>query len=438
MQWNHKGTYAHAALQKEILRSARLRAVLFVAVLFAAALPIALFLLGPRIAFAGADAGLTARFAEVSPLILSGLLALALTEAGIGLYLSRCLLANTQPPGSLAVIQTIVEAILPAWVLFAALRILGVVDTFGGALPWLFFPVIVLSALHLRFGLSFFSGLLSAAGFIFVAELGLTQLDAAGADGNILTIRHPYYIKAAILIATGALTGLVAIGIRRQLYAAVGSAAERDRAVSIFGQHVSPEVAHRLLHQPVADVGESRCVCVMFLDIRDFSKFAAAHPASEVMAYLNALFGELIVVVNANQGIINKFLGDGFMAVFGAPGDDVEPALNATRCALSLLDRADELSAAGIIPRTRLGIGLHIGDSVTGNVGAATRKEYTVIGDAVNLAARIEQATKTFSAQLLVSDEVWKCLPDHEFTAENLGLVELKGQPKPVVLHKLR
>lgn len=433
-----RGVIAQHVLQAEIVRSARLRALLLIGVLVAATLPILAFLLGPRLALIGLDSGLVERLTVAAPVIVTGLMVMAVVELGIWFYLGRCLHARIQPLGVLAVIQTAVEAMLPAWVLFSALQVMGLLDTFGGALSWLFFPVIILSALHLRFWLSFFSGLVSAAGFLLVAEIGFSQLAADSGALNVMTVRFPYYLKAGILIATGVLTGLVAAGIRRQLVSAVESASERDRAVSIFGQHVSPEVAHRLLHQPVADTGEDRHVCVMFLDIRDFSKFAAANPASEVMAYLNALFGELIIVVNAHQGIVNKFLGDGFMAVFGAPAEDGAPALNATRCAMDLLTRTDELCAHGTIPPTRLGIGLHIGNSVTGNVGAATRKEYTVIGDAVNLAARIEQATKQFSAQLLVSDDVWSCLPVGEFFGKNLGNVELKGQAKPVVLHQLR
>lgn len=428
---------AEAALREGILRSTQRRSALLAAVLFAVAIPMAIFLLGPRLAFTQMDPGLLARLTLAIPWILACLLSVALAEVGACLYLGRCLRLRSTPPAWFALLQTTVEVLLPTMILVAVMPVLGLADTMGGALPWLYFPVIVLSALNLSFASSFMAGSLAAAGFVAVAEAGLRSLPEA-AEATVLSVRHPYYVKAAVLAGTGLLTALVARGLRRQLFDVVRTAAERDRAVSIFGQHVSPEVAQRLLHQPVPDAGEDRHVCVLFLDIRQFSDFAASRPAAEVMAYLNALFGRLIDVVNDHHGIVNKFLGDGFMAVFGAPADDSQPATHAARCALSLLDATEELCAAGRIPQTRLGIGLHVGSSVTGNVGATARKEYTVIGDTVNIAARIEQATKTCSAQLLVSDDVWRALPAGEFAGEDLGPVELKGQPQPVRLHRLR
>jgi adenylate cyclase len=153
------------------------------------------------------------------------------------------------------------------------------------------------------------------------------------------------------------------------------------------------------------------------------------------MDYLNTLFSFMIPVINDHSGIINKFLGDGFMAVFGAPLDDSEPCRNAVNASTMILEKIDEMNRGQKIPPTRLGIGLHLGMAITGNVGGGERKEYTVIGDAVNLAARIEQATKQFQAQLIVSEEVFRALASPE--GEDLGMVELKGQAKPVRLIKL-
>lgn len=428
---------AEAALKLGVLRSTQRRSAVLAAVLFAGAVPVALFTYGPRLAFSRLDPGLLARLLQATPWILACLLAVAFAELIAWKYLGRCLRSASAPPAWLPPLQTTAESLLPTMILVAVMPVLGLVDTMAGALPWLYFPVIALSAFNLSLGLSCLAGFVAAAGFVLVAESALWTVDTA-AEATVLTVRFPYYVKAVLLAGTGVLTALVARGLRRHLVAAVQTAAERDRAVSIFGQHVSPEVAERLLHQPVSDAGESRYVCVLFLDIRGFSDFAAGRPATEVMAYLNSLFGRLIDVVNVHQGIVNKFLGDGFMAVFGAPADDSEAATHAARCALALLDATDGLCAAGTIPPTRLGIGLHVGSSVTGNVGAATRKEYTVIGDTVNIAARIEQATKSCSAQLLVSDDVWRALPAAEFRGDDLGPIELKGQPQPVRLHRLR
>jgi adenylate cyclase len=178
-------------------------------------------------------------------------------------------------------------------------------------------------------------------------------------------------------------------------------------------------------------------VCVMFLDIRNFSSYAAGERPEAVMAYLNTLFDFMIDIVNEHQGIVNKFLGDGFMAVFGAPVEDAERCAHAVGASLEILERLDRLNAAGKIRPTRVGIGLHMGEAVTGNVGSTDRKEYTIIGDVVNLASRLEQATKEFQARLLISEEVRRSLDAAMPGVEDLGPVALKGQPNPARIFKV-
>jgi adenylate cyclase len=231
--------------------------------------------------------------------------------------------------------------------------------------------------------------------------------------------------------------GFVANQLRGQLVRVIATLEERDRAISIFGQHVSAEVAELLLRQPIDFAAQEGEVCVMFLDIRDFSLLANERSPTEVMEYLNTLFGYMIPVVNQDHGVINKFLGDGFMAVFGAPLHDEKQCHHAVTAALEILRHVDELNAQGRIPPTRLGIGLHLGRVITGNVGGAERKEYTVIGDAVNLASRIEQATKQLPARLLISETVATAIAGDGFVSQDTGLIELKGQAHSVRLFKL-
>jgi adenylate cyclase len=183
----------------------------------------------------------------------------------------------------------------------------------------------------------------------------------------------------------------------------------------------------------------------MFLDIRGFSTYADQRPAAEVMDYLNTLFAPMIEAVNRHHGIVNKFLGDGFMAVFGAPLSGGEDSRNALAAAREILATVERLSAGGSIPPTRVGIGLHAGQVLTGNVGSARRKEYTVIGHVVNVAARVEQCNKQFDSQLLVSEDVYAeacrgpgaaelgCGPG----AVDLGPVHVKGPEHPVRLYRL-
>ena len=154
------------------------------------------------------------------------------------------------------------------------------------------------------------------------------------------------------------------------------------------------------------------------------------------MSYLNALFGPMVDIIHRHNGIVNKFLGDGFMAIFGAPADDTGHGVHAVKAGFDLLTEIRRLSESAAIHTTRIGIGIHEGEVMAGTVGAMQRKEYTIIGDVVNVAARIEAANKQFQSQMLVSEAV-KVFLNGEHAVEDLGLVDLKGQRSPIRLYRL-
>jgi adenylate cyclase len=175
----------------------------------------------------------------------------------------------------------------------------------------------------------------------------------------------------------------------------------------------------------------------MFLDIRNFTSFSEHRAPSEVVSYLNTLLGEMITVVNANHGMINKFLGDGFMACFGAPLSGGKDARNAVKAAVEIVELVETLNRKGAIPPTRIGIGLHAGPAVTGSVGSDERKEYTIIGDTVNLASRVEQLNKQYGSVLIVTDSVWEAVKD-EYAGKYLDPAYVKGRAEPVRVYALR
>ena len=175
----------------------------------------------------------------------------------------------------------------------------------------------------------------------------------------------------------------------------------------------------------------------MFLDIRNFTTFSETRCPQEVVSFLNSLFEFMIEIVNRNNGIINKFLGDGFMAVFGAPFTDGFDCRNAVNASKEIIQKLQNEIAEGNIVPTQIGIGLHTGEAVTGNIGSSQRKEYTIIGDVVNLASRIESLNKQFKSQLLVSDTVKEALGDDGTDAVSLGKVTVKGRAESVEIFKL-
>jgi adenylate cyclase len=367
-------------------------------------------------------------------LILFGVM--MLYELVLRLRIRRLLAHSKLPTWMFCYVNVLIETSVPSAMLLLLNMAMGPWQAMASATPMLYPLFIFMAALYLNFWVCVFGGVVAALQFLLIAVIYIG--DEPPISGmEMLTDPAAYVVKAALLLASGFLAGFFTVLLKRQIQLSVENAQQRDHAISVFGQHVSPVIAQRLLQQNLDIQGETRDACVMFLDIRGFSRFAADKTPHEVMLYLNTLFGELIDVVNAHHGIVNKFLGDGFMAVFGAPADDSERIPHAFNAARAILERIEALNRSGAIPPTRVGIGLHAGQLVTGNVGTQERKEYTLIGETVNLAARIEQATKEFDARLLISETIWNRLPHPPADAIDLGQVELRGQNRPVRLFKL-
>ena len=426
------GQIYQESLGTEILRSER-RRVTILAGLFAFAACVYTFLAfvpGPL------TPEFRVRFHAQWPWIISLYGAVAAYEWALRAAIGWLIEHRRQPNIALRFVNAFVETSIPTVMLFMAVSLMGPRDALGSPAFLLYFFFILLSILRLDVRLCLFTGLVAAVEhFIFMyVVIGTLEPEVQSSFW-----RTPVFniSRSLILFVAGLVAALVTREIRRQVELSLRTVQDRDRAVRIFGQYVSPQIAEKLLHQPVDLGGELRNVCVMFLDIRNFSSYAAGERPEAVMAYLNTLFDFMIDVVNEHHGIVNKFLGDGFMAVFGAPIEDAERCAHAVGASLEILERLDRLNAVGKIHPTRVGIGLHMGECVTGNVGSNDRKEYTIIGDVVNLASRLEQATKDFQARLLISEAVRRSLDAAMSGVEDLGPVPLKGQPNPARIFKV-
>jgi adenylate cyclase len=349
---------------------------------------------------------------------------------------TRALRLGQRPSMFIRYRNAFIETTLPTLVLLIGAEAAGPSYLEVVPVAWFYFPFIILATLRLDFWLCAFTGLVAAVeyGALSVHYFVLNQADLFDPG-----LASPAWIalRVGILLGCGLLAGLISLQIRRQFTAALRSVQERNMVVSIFGQHVSPAVVDQLLSQPVESHSEVREVCVMFLDIQDFTTFAEQRSPAEVVAYLNSLFSVLIAVINRHSGIVNKFLGDGFLAIFGAPVADASASRNAVAAALAILDRVGAMNASGEIAATQVRIGLHAGEVVTGTVGSAERKEYTIIGDVVNLASRLEQLNKQFGSRLLVSESVVRQLGDQVGAAEPLGSVRVKGRTGEVGVYRL-
>ena len=330
--------------------------------------------------------------------------------------------------------NALLETSIPTVMMVLLAGAIGPEVALNSPLPMAYFVFISLSTLRLTASLGIFTGCVAGAEY---AALAWYYLGGTDAPATYVTAAVPMYAKAVLLVVAGGVAGFVGAQIRRRLVASLESMNERNRVVGMFGQYVSPAVVDELLSRPVEGTGEVRRVTIMFLDIRGFTSFAERRTPQQVVEYLNTLFGALIAVVNANHGIINKFLGDGFMACFGAPLSNGRDAENAVRAAVAIVDTVERLSAAGTIAPTRIGIGLHAGTAVTGSVGSDERREYTIIGDTVNLASRVEQLTKQLGAVVLVTDAVWQEVK-HAYAGRAIDTVAVRGREEPVAVYALR
>ncbi len=269
------------------------------------------------------------------------------------------------------------------------------------------------------------------------ATVGVIEMYEANRSLFAQIARNTLFVEA-LVAAAGLLLYLALFAIFYRAYQSQKRASEeRNRIMGIFGQHVSPEVVNRLLSQNFEREGEMREVCLMFLDIRNFTAFTERSRPQEVVEYLNSLFEFMVDCVNRNQGIVNKFLGDGFMAVFGAPIADERNCYHALKASIEILKELAKFNARRGGERTRVGIGLHAGAAVTGTIGSAQRKEYTIVGDTVNVAQRIEQMNKPLGSRLLISEEVWNKLSTRPRTTVKVGRVRMKGRVAPVLLYRV-
>lgn len=337
------------------------------------------------------------------------------------LYLSAFLEASIPTIGIISV-ATIID---PLYALFAP--------------PLLAYPVIiVLSALRLNFRLCIFTGAVASLEYTLLALFyTLEQSTAAQTIEPMLSETIHHLPKGLMLFVTGVVTGFVTLQIKERLLNSFLMAKERDRISRTFGEHVSPAVMEKLLEQKADLRSEKKNVCVMFLDIRGFTSYAEKRTPEEVVAYLESLFEFMIEIVNRHNGIINKFLGDGFMAVFGAPLSDEQACLNAIAASQEILFQVNEEIARGNISETRIGIGLHAGEAVTGSIGSSLRREYTVIGDVVNMASRIEKLNKKFNSQLLISDAVREALEEKASGVVSMGAVQVRGHETAIQIYKV-
>jgi len=328
------------------------------------------------------------------------------------------------------------EISIPTFLLFVFSRYTTDPGIITSPIGWFYFIIIILSTLSLDFWMSLFCGAAAAFEYMIYILLVTRVWHWVNVSSGFL-IPITYQSIVILLLISGAVAGFVAYQLRKRIYNTYITILERNRIINLFDQQVSKEIVDELVENFHQLSSKRKFVCVMFLDIRNFTPFAEHKEPEEIIAYQNQVFSFMIEIITKNHGIINQFLGDGYMATFGAPVSKGNDCANAVKAAIEIIETVNQKSERGEIPPTKIGIGLHAGDIVAGNVGTSIRKQYSISGNTVILASRIEDLTKNFSAQLLISKEVLDNIQVPDLQPEFQGSVVLKGRENPVDIYKL-
>jgi adenylate cyclase len=330
-------------------------------------------------------------------------------------------LGDDAPPGRLAVPGVATRAVL-AWMLGTGLPVGGVV-----AIGILAYADPQITTRQLRIVMVVLGSIGIGVGLLATAVAARATADPIDSVRRALAGVQEGDLETRVPVYDGTQIGQLQLGFNRM----VSGLAERERIREAFGTYVDPDVAERVLKEGTNLAGEELEVTIMFIDIRDFTGFAERTPADEVVASINELFEQIVPIIHEQGGRVDKFIGDGLLAVFGAPRRQDDHADHALRAALEIAETVRD-------QKLGIGIGLNSGVVVAGNVGGAGRLEFSVIGDPVNVAARVEAATRKTGDTILVADRTRELLTHQHPELEERPGIELKGKSSSVRVYAPR
>jgi len=224
------------------------------------------------------------------------------------------------------------------------------------------------------------------------------------------------------------------------LYRVLIEEQEKRKVRGAFQQYVSPEVIRRLLSDPERVKPRKTDVSVLFSDIRGFTTISETLDAQTLAGLLNGYLTEMTRIIFRHQGTLDKYIGDAVMAIWGAPFDEPDHAQRCCLSAVSMLARLAELQVqwrAQGSPVLEIGIGINTGIASVGNMGSSLRYGYTALGDAVNLAARLEGLNKEYGTQILISEFTRRVLRDDQFMFREIDFIRVKGKLQPVTIYEI-
>lgn len=299
-----------------------------------------------------------------------------------------------------------------------------------GTIPMLHIILVSTTVFGFSLALGMLAGLVSALIYVIIC-LG----PGAYARPDIANI-----VEAGVyILLAGSIAGKAGDEAKKLVERVVAFIKDREFVTRILGAYVSEEIKDRLLDQGLSMEGEEKEVTVLFSDLRDFTTLSEDMPPRRVVQILNLYFDRMVRIIQDEGGVVDKFIGDAIMAYFGAPVPLDNPRENAMRAARRM---RQELSALNHQLKERenlqlqAGTGLHHGTVVLGSIGSEKRRDYTIIGDTVNIAARLESLTRSLHSPIIFSEDVLEGLGQKEhLNLQPLQKLSLKGRKEPVVCY---
>lgn len=282
-----------------------------------------------------------------------------------------------------------------------------------------------------------------AFGILFVVVFGIVVAQQVSRS-----ISRPLQQLGAFArkIGAGELTERVAIGGRDVVGSLAGALnemaaglQERDHVKEVFGRYIATQVSDQILKGEVDLGGEARRVTILFSDIRNFTGMSEQMTPQQVVAFLNDYFSEMVDAVFEQGGVLDKFMGDGLMAVFGSLGGQQDHPRRAVLAALRMKARLAKINGERAIagrPPIAIGVGIHTDDVIVGNIGSRKRLEYTVVGDGVNTTSRLQGLNKEFGTTILISETTWEALGD-AFECRLMPEAQLRGKLKELRFYEV-
>jgi adenylate cyclase len=416
--------------EHEIAKSEYQRALMLVGVFFAAMVVMSLlnfFLLDSTvIKFYGGS--------SIFFLTLAYILVFIVYELGVIWFIKKRNEEGKRISTRFKVFQTTIEITYMSLLILYIIDIKNIYLFIDSPIQFIYFFFIILSILHLDYRITLLCGVLSALQFGLIV---FYAYHFAGIPVRYMPSlpENAYYVRCVIFVMSSGVAAFVANEVKRRVKSSLDFKLQKSKIEAHLGQQVSRDILTTL----TKDGGKPMKLhaTVLALDIRGFTQFAEGLSLDEIQDFQNKFFGPVLDIINQHRGVVNQILGDGIMATFGAPNPNPLHADMAFQSALKILEKVSQLCKDGVIPETRVGMGIHSGEVITGNIGNENRKQYSISGKAVIIAFRLEQLNKEYNTQLLISEEVRKNVVRGNVTITSLGQVRLKGLESQVEIHQV-